>query len=820
MKLFQQLMSFLKTYQLILTLSTVVLSLSISIIAVSVSTSVLRQTQDDTPLFRMNLNQLEYKDASSSTWTVLFDMSQLNVEEDTSSVGIEFRSTDEAIEWKHSTASEWSPLLSLSELIREDGRAIELRSTATDIEWKYIDDTTWTRLIERSVLQGERGFTGRQGPIGERGPQGLAGLSPSIGGNGNWFIGSTDTGVRAAGSGLSPFVLVSTPEELQAMQECLDCSYMLTEDIDLMGFTWTPVGTIENPFTGRLYGQGFTIDNLSVNDRTKSQFGLFGVASNILIQDVYVDNFDNDIVANNDVGYFIGHLRDGVNYLSNIHISANDDISGTSGVGYLIGRTSFATLYLSSIFINGSDIDALSHVGSLIGMVEEFSYISIQNLDMSSTDVYATSGIAGGLIGEINDSQVEIFDSVMVFDVYADGNYVGGLVGYGFDADITLMNTIMTGQIQNFNSTNSFAGGLVGACLDCTVVLQNTHLGGHEFIDLFQGEEHIGGLIGYISESIIILYQSSIHVELEGRQNVGGVIGSVVSIDLDGSITESSRIDISQSDFRVRIYDYSNPQVLVNAGGIVGYAYGLVTDWNQITMDFITINVAEGQNIGGAIGYLNYLYSSGGQDYLVDNEVDIKGFTIIGEITIQNTIATSNNVNVGGIVGHLQGDHLLSSGSIGQDSWTNSGVRQSLELVNVSVRFHKIDVSGFHVGGMVGFADGGDIIVYNSDVRSNLITENEFIGGIVGAGSGMSLRTEIVTVEGRLDAGDVVGGFIGFTDGINRIVLDYSRSELIGKFADIGTYVNEGDIYGFISEDTYIDFETSEQASDGLRNNS
>jgi hypothetical protein len=825
MKWLQQIKSFIDLNQSIITLSTVILSLSISVLAVSVSTSRVQEQADNTLEFRVNNNQLEFKTASSTPWTMLFDLSQLVVEDDTEAEAIELRATEESIEWKRSSTGDWNALLSLSQLVGEDGRMIELRSTSTAIEWKYIDATSWTSLIELSLLRGEtglRGATGSPGATGAQGPQGPqgpAGLTPTIGVNGNWYIGTTDTGVSASGSGVSPFILVNNAEDLQAMSECLECSYMLTADIDLSEFAWTPVGTEADPFTGRLYGQGYAIDNLTNLEPSMSKFGLFGVASNIVIQDVYVDNFDSGIVAHNDVAYFIGHLQGGDNHLRNIQISSNDDISGTSGVAYLIGRSSFANVYLSEIRLNGSDVYGSSHVGTLIGMVEEYSYVRIHHLDMSSTDVNATSGVSGGLFGEINDSDVEIFDSVITFDVYADGDYVGGIVGLSNVGSLELINTIIRGDLQELDSTYSYGGGLIGACFDCSMVMQNTHVGGSAYVDLYGGTDHIGGFIGYMSDGQLTVFQSSIYVMLEGRENVGGVLGSVNSIDFNGNITDPSDIRIHQSDFRVRIFDYTNPEILINAGGFVGYAYGMDADWTQVTMDFTATNVSEGQNIGGMIGAMNYMFTSGAQDYFVDNEVDIKNLTILGEIAIQNKISTSNNINVGGIVGHINGNLLISSGSIGQDSWSNSGVRQFLDVTNAVVRFQSIDVPGFYVGGMVGLAEGAEITVKNSDVRSNIVTENEFVGGIVGAGSGMSLRTELVTIEGKLKADNVVGGFIGFTEGINRIVIDYSRSAVIGKFTDIGTYISEGDIYGFISPDTYIDFDTSIQASDGLTNN-
>lgn len=49
--------------------------------------------------------------------------------------------------------------------------------------------------------QGDQGIQGLPGETGPQGPEGPAGETPYIGENGNWWIGTTDTGVAAAGSG-------------------------------------------------------------------------------------------------------------------------------------------------------------------------------------------------------------------------------------------------------------------------------------------------------------------------------------------------------------------------------------------------------------------------------------------------------------------------------------------------------------------------------------------------------------------------------------------------------------------------------------------
>ncbi len=61
-----------------------------------------------------------------------------------------------------------------------DGREVELRTTETHIQWRYVGDTEWKDLIALSEITGPKGDV------------------PTIGDNGNWWIGGEDTGISAA----------------------------------------------------------------------------------------------------------------------------------------------------------------------------------------------------------------------------------------------------------------------------------------------------------------------------------------------------------------------------------------------------------------------------------------------------------------------------------------------------------------------------------------------------------------------------------------------------------------------------------------------
>ena len=66
----------------------------------------------------------------------------------------------------------------------KDGREIELQNNGAAIQWRYAGDDEWTDLVQLSALKGEKGDPG---------------TAPTIGENGNWYLGETDTGKPSRG---------------------------------------------------------------------------------------------------------------------------------------------------------------------------------------------------------------------------------------------------------------------------------------------------------------------------------------------------------------------------------------------------------------------------------------------------------------------------------------------------------------------------------------------------------------------------------------------------------------------------------------------
>ena len=142
---------------------------------------------------------------------------------------IEVRSSGAYIQWRYE-GGEWMNLIAIADITGPsgnngadgkdgiNGKTPEFRVSDENIlQWRYSGDEIWFNLYELSLLKGEKGDKGDKGDTGETGPAGQNGAdgkdgidgangingkdgnTPFIGENGNWWIGETDTGIKAKG---------------------------------------------------------------------------------------------------------------------------------------------------------------------------------------------------------------------------------------------------------------------------------------------------------------------------------------------------------------------------------------------------------------------------------------------------------------------------------------------------------------------------------------------------------------------------------------------------------------------------------------------
>ena len=129
---------------------------------------------------------------------------------------IEVQRAESYIQWRYE-GGEWQNLVAIADIEGPagqngtdgaNGKTPEFRVSENILQWRYVGDEIWLNLYDLSVLKGldgkdgingKDGIAGKDGTNGQNGSDGKDGNTPFIGENGNWWIGETDTGVKAAG---------------------------------------------------------------------------------------------------------------------------------------------------------------------------------------------------------------------------------------------------------------------------------------------------------------------------------------------------------------------------------------------------------------------------------------------------------------------------------------------------------------------------------------------------------------------------------------------------------------------------------------------
>ena len=258
----------------------------------------------------------------------------------------------------------------------------------------------------------------------------------------------------------SPYV-VTTVEELQAVNQDLDAHYILGNDIDASdtknwnaGAGFEPIGDgdygdrTRNSFEGTFRGQGYTIIGLAINRPSETYAAPFGDISGS-VTDVKFENVE--IRSDNSmVGGVAGHNRGEIS-----SVSVSGSVMGEDRwTGGLVGRTAKDATIDRSM----ADVKVIggNHVGGLVG----------ENRESTISKSYAIGEVegaerVGGLVGWVGNG--EIRQSYATGDVTGDER-VGGVHG---STDGVTSNGYVTGDVR---SDDDAAGLLIGEDAGASVV--------------------------------------------------------------------------------------------------------------------------------------------------------------------------------------------------------------------------------------------------------------------------------------------------------------------------------------------------------------
>ena len=240
------------------------------------------------------------------------------------------------------------------------------------------------------------------------------------------------------------YTIITTADELQAMQYDLSGKYILMNDIDLSGYEWTPVGNNDmGPFKGVFNGNGKVVKNLSINRPSETMQGFFGYASNAIIKNVGLENVD--ISCKEYSAGLLAGSDDPSSYMSYSTASiTNCYVTGKlKGHAYVSGLALKLRGTVEACYTNVSISVPTGCNGGLIG---DFRGGSIKN-SYSEGNMYGMhSGMSGGFIGKINNAVVENCYSSVTSSSFC----------YGFACEADSASTILNSYVNNEKTSNKY----------------------------------------------------------------------------------------------------------------------------------------------------------------------------------------------------------------------------------------------------------------------------------------------------------------------------------------------------------------------------
>lgn len=320
------------------------------------------------------------------------------------------------------------------------------------------------------------------------------------------------------GSSGSPYQ-ITTCAQLQEMNNSYDSVYILMNDIDCSGFTWTPIatGTGTSAFTGTLDGNYKSISNLSYQVNSGDMYvGLFGKIDDAEVKNLYIKNISVQNDGSEHSSLYVGSLAGvigltsgqqngtGNSLINNVHVIGGN-IRGSNFVGGLVGGVMNSTdtiIYSSSSasvsgnstigglisLCRGSVNDSFSsgdvgsssssNVGGLIGQVEVGA--NIQRCHTSS-NVYGEDNLGGFVANVVSTSpgngssfilQSYALGNVTENGSYQDGYDIGGFVGN--DGSGTIENCYSFGTVTSGDPAQS-SGGFAGEINNTNAVITHSY---------------------------------------------------------------------------------------------------------------------------------------------------------------------------------------------------------------------------------------------------------------------------------------------------------------------------------------------------------
>ena len=418
----------------------------------------------------------------------------------------------------------------------------------------------------------------------------------------------------------------------------------------------------------------------------------------------------------NFVGGLVGDNRGAV-----MRCYTNGAVFGTYGAGGLVGYNwAIVTHCYSTAAVSGDN-----NVGGLVGRTSGGSVAYCYSAGAVSGSGQAVGGLVGSNDG---DSVTHCYSTGAV----SGGEYVGGLVGSNW-AIVT--RCYSTGAVIGTSSV----GGLVGSgepdlvqnsFWDVETSGLNFSAAGVGLTTAEMMDPEILGLQGLGGDPNWILYSGRDYPRLVWEGTPGQIIPEPVIDWLVGNGTPEDPFQIENANQLLLLYKYSlfwckhfvlNADIDLNPNlpgrSILGRAVIPAFEGSFVGNDHVILNLQiEGGDHLGLFGKLT-------KD------------SVVRDLGLENISVHGTGSNVGGLVGHNSGGHVLNCYSTGEVS----GAERVGGLVGYN---HGPVIDCYSTGAVSGDGCVGGLVGYNYKAQlthcysTGAVSGNDFVGGLVGVNYG------------------------------------------------------------------------------------
>ena len=171
----------------------------------------------------------------------------------------------------------------------------------------------------------------------------------------------------------------------KAVQGNLLLNCTLTDDINLTGKEWTPIGDYDNRYTGTFDGGNHTITGLTINQYGNYVGMIDFLDSGGTVQNLTLENVN--ITGGDIVGSVVGD-----NYGTVTACTASGNVSGTSRIGGVVGYNNGT---VTACYHASGNVSGTSYIGGVVGRNTSGTLTACYH---ASGNVSGTSNV-GGVVG-------------------------------------------------------------------------------------------------------------------------------------------------------------------------------------------------------------------------------------------------------------------------------------------------------------------------------------------------------------------------------------------------------------------------------------